>query len=374
MKHKIGILMVTITLLLIAFTAFAAADNETINESNDTASYVYELPSNPNCTGLTGDLNRDGIIDELDFEVIKNMISGQETPSMCGDLDGDGYVSPGDFSKLKITVVIDIPRNNITFEPSASLLANTECNVFGDINGDGKADYQDVGIVKKMVIGQYPVSKCADLDGDTIVSPGDISLSKMIAAGMQIGCIVTHNCTITNDTNQTGNSTNETGDDDDQGDDNDNQGNQTNSTDNNQTNSTGDSNGNSTNSTGNQTSNNSTNNNQTNTSNNKHRNSGSSSRGGTAVFRVYTQTEVNETEVTMPSNSTVVETSVTMPENATEDNNETAVETAIVAENTMSSYKPSIWMIGVIIALVVASLGITGVYISDTFRKKKAYA
>lgn len=326
-------------------------DTNQTNDTNETQPdpcESYTLPSNPVCSGLTGDLNKDGVIDALDIEVIQKMIAGNETSDICGDLDNDGVVAPGDYAELRLTIS-DVLRCNITFEPNQELLVNSycECAVYGDVNLDGKANYQDVGLIQKMYVGTLPFSKCADVDGDGYAAPSDVSIAQLLAAGINrsIPAQYLEQCPAWN--NQT-NSTpgNETGDDDDQGEDNDDQGNQTN---NNSTNSTNSTHGHS--------------------SGGGH--SGSSSRGGTAVFKVYPELAENATE-DQPVNATVVK--ITEKANATTEKQEEKIPEVVITGENQSVYKPSIWMIGAIIALVIASLGITGIYFSDTIRKKKAFA
>jgi hypothetical protein len=138
----------------------------------------YTLPSNPECEkigGMTGELNGDGVIDYLDIEVISHMAKGLEERSPCADIDMDGFISSGDISLLRY-VILKIRIYNITQIPHLPANDADTCVITGDINFDNKVDYKDLGIMKKMVKGSYPVSERADMDGDGFISGGDISL------------------------------------------------------------------------------------------------------------------------------------------------------------------------------------------------------
>lgn len=140
----------------------------------------YELPNNPLCSGITGDLNGDGLINEYDEEVIKMMVKGQEPFDACADLDGDGFIGSGDISQLTATYKIFMPAYGIVLQPkdfsvnTASAAAGNSCTL-GDANGDNKIDYKDVGLLLQMMKGELPGAPAADLDGDGYISPADWS-------------------------------------------------------------------------------------------------------------------------------------------------------------------------------------------------------
>ncbi|MCX6742694.1 MAG: hypothetical protein NT116_00470, partial [Candidatus Parcubacteria bacterium] len=145
----------------------------------------YQLPHNPLCAGITGDLNGDGLINVYDEEVIKKMIAGLETFSPCADFGQDGYVGPDDLSRLKITYVMDMPRwgvvlqpKNLNLDSAATSFGESSCTL-GDANGDNLIDYKDEGLIIQMVAGIIPQTISADLDGDGYVSPGDVSKIKI---------------------------------------------------------------------------------------------------------------------------------------------------------------------------------------------------
>lgn len=147
----------------------------------------FELPSNPLCAGITGDLNGDGLINKYDTEVMRNMAKGLEPVSPCADLDLDGFVGPGDMSILTKIYKLDLPAHPEIVAELAELKAAADeakssaesssisCTL-GDANGDNMIDYKDQGLVTQMMKGELARTKAADLDGDGFIGPGDLSI------------------------------------------------------------------------------------------------------------------------------------------------------------------------------------------------------
>lgn len=161
MKNKIGILMITVTLFLIVFTMSVSAIT---------------------CSPVKGDLNYDGAVDNLDVEVIQYMIMGTEEPSDCADFDGDGHVTPVDLSILQ-NLVLTNEYNNVTYDPDFIVKRHGTSMYYykGDTNRDGKVNYQDVGIIQKMIMGKITSHISGDIDGDGHVSPVDLSIIQTIS-------------------------------------------------------------------------------------------------------------------------------------------------------------------------------------------------
>jgi hypothetical protein len=146
-----------------------------------------KLPSNPLCTGITGDLNGDGLINKYDTEVMIQMAKGLEPRNDCADLDMDGFISAGDISLLIKLYKIDLPNHPELVAELASLKAAIDAAknevdsdpnscTLGDTNGDNKIDYKDEGLLIQMMKGELPSTPAADLDGDGYVGPGDMSM------------------------------------------------------------------------------------------------------------------------------------------------------------------------------------------------------
>ena len=159
-----------------------AAESQSAPLVNAAPATQFQMPNNPACAGITGDLNGDGLINEFDAEVIKQMIIGAEPFSACADLNNNGIIDPADSFLLNRLFLVDMPRNNIVLQPkdlSQMDAAGSNCTK-GDANGDDKIDYKDLGIVEQIVSGQLPSNKAADLDGDGVVSPADIAKIKVV--------------------------------------------------------------------------------------------------------------------------------------------------------------------------------------------------
>ena len=58
--------------------------------------------------------------------------------------------------------------------------------IMGDLNKDGLVNNYDVEAIQKMIAGQDAPDLCGDLDGDSIIAPGDYAkLRLLIASGSQ---------------------------------------------------------------------------------------------------------------------------------------------------------------------------------------------
>ncbi|MCX6744745.1 MAG: hypothetical protein NTX82_04440 [Candidatus Parcubacteria bacterium] len=146
----------------------------------------YQLPNNPLCDGITGDLNGDGLINKYDTEVMIQMAKGLEPRNPCADLDLDGFISAGDISLLIKTYKIDLPAHpeivaelaELSAEAAAKRALDSSSNscTKGDANGDNKIDYKDIGLILQMMKSELPRTVAADLDGDGYIGPGDLSM------------------------------------------------------------------------------------------------------------------------------------------------------------------------------------------------------
>ncbi len=152
------------------------------------------FPTSAACTasgGVMGDLNHDTKINDLDVAVISHIFVGTEPYTPCGDFDSDGIIGPGEMSQLR-TLSWDIDAGRV-IAPTAELWTNSFYNpyripacqtVFGDVNGDLKADYQDVSIIQYMIVMKLPASLCGDSNSNGIISPVDYSVSQGISLGL----------------------------------------------------------------------------------------------------------------------------------------------------------------------------------------------
>jgi hypothetical protein len=150
-------------------------------------------PTSATCTasgGVMGDVNHDSKVNDLDITVVQHMMVGTEPISACGDMDADGIIGAVDFTLVRqLSWDIDAGR---VIAPTAELWDNSFYNpyrlppcqtIFGDVNGDLKADYQDESIIQYMIVQKLPPSICADSDNDGFISPVDYSVSRVISMG-----------------------------------------------------------------------------------------------------------------------------------------------------------------------------------------------
>lgn len=144
------------------------------------------FPTSPACTasgGVMGDLNHDSLINTYDRDAIQEITKGNDIYNPCGDFSNDGMIGPDDVSLIK--TLINNLNTGATISPLTDLWDNSFYNpyrlppcqtIYGDINGDLKANYQDVDINRQIILGILPTNQCADSDRDGIISPGDISM------------------------------------------------------------------------------------------------------------------------------------------------------------------------------------------------------
>lgn len=159
-----------------------------------TMAVTYTFPVSAACTasgGVMGDLNHDSLVNAYDIDVVIQISKGLEPYDSCADFDSDGFTGPGDSSQLR-QLIVTIKAGLVT-PPTAELWENSFYNpyrvpacqtIFGDVNGDLKADYQDVDIMKQMAKGALPPNSCADSDGDGFIGAGDISIGTAVDKGL----------------------------------------------------------------------------------------------------------------------------------------------------------------------------------------------
>ena len=78
----------------------------------------------------TGDVNNDGVVDELDLEIVDGQLP------LLGDINGDGVVTFGDLGPL-LDIIFGAPTQ-----------------VEADINGDGVVSFGDLGPLLDLVFSQ----------------------------------------------------------------------------------------------------------------------------------------------------------------------------------------------------------------------------
>ena len=66
----------------------------------------------------------------------------------------------------------------------STAFAAAECaGVMGDLNKDGLVNNYDVEAIQKMIAGQDAPDLCGDLDGDSIIAPGDYAKLRLLYVG-----------------------------------------------------------------------------------------------------------------------------------------------------------------------------------------------
>ena len=132
------------------YLAAGEFDVEIRVEDDDTGLAVASVPAVVGNPGTRGDINGDGMVDDLDIDLLYALIGQAATPET--DLSGDNVIDIDDVEVL----VHDI--------------LNTE---FGDANLDGRVDNSDFGIV----LGKFGAAgvgwACGDINGDGDVGNSD---------------------------------------------------------------------------------------------------------------------------------------------------------------------------------------------------------
>lgn len=117
-----------------------------------------------------GDINKDGVVNELDYQYLANYISGVDgyaSPTIdVGDLNNDGKINSKDLDILHNKI---ITSQNMNFE-------------LGDINKDGVIDKDDYEYLNRYVSGwdgyDNPDLSVCDINGDGEVNDTDLQLLK----------------------------------------------------------------------------------------------------------------------------------------------------------------------------------------------------
>lgn len=126
----------------IAENAFTSTENVTIFGYSDTYAQTYAAENNIPFIDLNvltkGDVNFDGNIDLEDYKILCSVATTQKCQSyaisIAGDMDDDGAVDGFD------VIILDLMLNDM---PPSRLK--------GDVNGDGKVDTADYGLLVKIV-------------------------------------------------------------------------------------------------------------------------------------------------------------------------------------------------------------------------------
>ncbi|MCX6740293.1 MAG: DUF5011 domain-containing protein [Candidatus Parcubacteria bacterium] len=180
MKNKTIVLFIFI--LVLFTTSFYAVDTRA----------VTVFPESADCdatNGVMGDLNHDSFVNANDIAVMTQMTKGLAPFNACADISADGFIGPGDIAALQ--QLINYVKNGLAV-PSAHLYEHSFYNpyrlprcqtIYGDVNGDLVADYQDVGILVEMATGRIPANICGDSDRDGYIGPGDISMVTSVSKG-----------------------------------------------------------------------------------------------------------------------------------------------------------------------------------------------
>lgn len=154
-------------------------------EINDAdGSNTFEAGKSTFAGTLGSDVNRDGVINQLDIDSLKMMILANTKPSLLGDVNGDGYVTRIDLNAL----------NNEIFDGDGSSVfeagKGTFAGAFGaDVNQDLKIDAGDISALSLLlgdgicaislsptpprVSQQTQSSKAGDVNGDGILDAAD---------------------------------------------------------------------------------------------------------------------------------------------------------------------------------------------------------
>ena len=144
------------------------------DEDAETPGEDAETPED-GCTGICGDLNQDGDLDESDLEILTSLVSGglDVVPSDCafsaGDLHKDGALTEADLALLPLQTA------------NALTAACQPCDMIcGDITGDAIADALDVEELTTIILGGPPYDACMHWGADT-TKDGELNVSDVNA-------------------------------------------------------------------------------------------------------------------------------------------------------------------------------------------------
>ncbi len=153
----------------IAQNAFVSTDSARIFGFANTSAEIYAIENNIPFINLDtvakGDVNFDGIVNELDYDILVEVSATLTHKSfligLAGDMDDDGAVDGIDVIILDM-MIKDMPLSRLK----------------GDVNGDGKVDELDYDLLIKIVstterITDNVMFKRADINGDGAVDSFD---------------------------------------------------------------------------------------------------------------------------------------------------------------------------------------------------------
>jgi len=129
----------------------------------------------------SADCNGDGLVTEIDLNMIEARLGSNTTSALPGDLNGDRLVDTADQELLEATLGAAWDRAD--FDGSGTvgtadlinllgMIGDSTAQVLlGDVNGDGWVNGTDLSATAYLMSGQDPV---ADIDGNGIVGVSDI--------------------------------------------------------------------------------------------------------------------------------------------------------------------------------------------------------
>lgn len=155
-----------------------AENNNEINNANKNNIYARDKKeSKPLKRWQKGDVNRNGILDENDIELVKKMVIGELKYDELADWDNNGHITVTDLAgeKQQVDKAVKERENK---NPK---------KLWGDINHDGVINQIDEDIALDIYTSEdknfskYPD---ADIDGNGIFNYKDFSLVSMLVKGL----------------------------------------------------------------------------------------------------------------------------------------------------------------------------------------------
>ena len=137
---------------------------------------------------IMGDLNKDGLVDEVDLELTSVHYMNEDTPDNMAavDFNGDGKIGMDDYSTLRQMVYERTHPKKIATPVSQSLLSATyktqttpqaSSGIKGDINNDGKVNIMDAVKLQSYLDGKTVASEIynGDVDGNGTIDSSDVN-------------------------------------------------------------------------------------------------------------------------------------------------------------------------------------------------------
>ncbi len=168
------------TVLRISDRAFTDNTEVTIFGYSDTCAQEFAVVNSINFVDMgnliIGDVNLDGVINQLDCDLLCDISTTQKTPNLAekiaGDMDADGTIDSID------VIILDLMLNNM---PPSRLK--------GDVNGDNKVDVADYDLLVKFVSTNEKITdnimfQRADINEDGAVDGFDATYLDLALNGL----------------------------------------------------------------------------------------------------------------------------------------------------------------------------------------------